>query len=219
MGYRIEELVERATASLAQGFRAVKLKVGGSGLNDDLRRIEALRRAIGHRTLLMLDANQRWSVQEAIETGRAFAPYDPFWLEEPVHPDDVLGYRDVARALSPMRIAGGEHVPNPVVFKNLIRAEDLAIVQPDAVRLAGLPEYLAVALMAAKANLSALPHVGDMGQLHQHLIVFTRCALGMPDLPLERIPHLANHFAEPCVLRDGAYRLPRSPGASTTFCP
>jgi len=216
-GYSVDELARRAAASLERGFSALKLKVGAADHAEDVRRIEAVRQTVGGDVKLMLDANQRWGVAAAIEAGRAFAPYDPFWFEEPVHPDDVLGYRDVAKALAPMRIAGGEHVPNQVLFKNLIRAGALQIVQPDAVRLAGLPEYLAVALMATKAGLPALPHVGDMAQLHQHLIVFTRCALGMPELPLEMIPHIAEHFEEPCVLRDGSYVLPDRPGASTTF--
>jgi L-fuconate dehydratase len=184
---------------------------------DDVARVEAVRDAVGDDIRIMVDANQKWDVEGAIAAGRALAPSDPFWFEEPVHPDDVFGYADVSRALAPMRIAGGEHVPNQVMFKNFLRAGGLQIVQPDAVRLGGLPEYLAVALMAAKAGLPALPHVGDMGQLHQHLITFTRCALGMEELPLEMIPHVAEHFAEPVVVRAGRYVLPSTPGASTAF--
>jgi L-fuconate dehydratase len=197
--------------------RALKLKVGSSDLEEDVRRVEAVRREVGPDIKLMIDANQYWDVDGAIKAGRALAAYDPFWFEEPVHPDDLLGYKAVAEALMPMRIAGGEHCPNQVLFKNFIKLGALHVVQPDAVRLGGLPEYLAVALMAAKAGLPALPHVGDMAQLHQHLIVFTRCALGMPELPLEMIPYIAPNFEQPCQLRDGAYVLPDTPGGSTTF--
>jgi L-fuconate dehydratase len=121
----------------------------------------------------------------------------------------------VARALAPIRIAGGEHVSNQVLFKSFIRAGALHVVQADAVRLGGVPEFLAVALMAAKAGLPVAPHVGDMGQLHQHLVVFCRDRLCMPDIPLEHIPHIAPHFAEPCRIREGRYVLPDAPGAGT----
>lgn len=219
LGYSEDELRRTSTAAVEAGFGAVKVKVGLDDLAADLRRVGIVRERVGPDRLLMIDANQRWGVAGAIEAGRALAEFDPFWFEEPVHPDDVLGYRDVSQALAPLRIAGGEHVSNPVLFKNFIRAEALQVVQPDAVRLAGLSEYLAVALMSAKAGLPALPHVGDMGQLHQHLIVFTRCALGMPELPLELIPHLAEHFVDPVTVRDGAYVLPDQPGAGTALRP
>lgn len=217
LGYDVDELLANCRSSLQAGYRAVKLKVGSPELAQDVARVAAVRDAVGEDVLLMVDANQRWGVADAIAAGRALAPFDPFWFEEPVHPDDILGYRDVAAALAPMRIAGGEHLSNQVLFKNAIRCGAIQVVQADAVRLGGLPEYLAVALMAAKADLPVLPHVGDMGQLHQHLIMFTRCALGMPELPLEMIPHVTQHFAEPVVLADGHYQLPTTPGASTSF--
>jgi len=217
LGYSRDDLVANAFRSLELGYSALKLKVGKSDLREDVERVASVREAIGADTMLMIDANQIWDVERAVIAGRALAEYDPFWLEEPVHPDDVFGYRAVVDALAPIRIAGGEHCSNQVLFKNLIRAEALHIVQPDAVRLGGLPEYLAVALLAAKAGLVALPHVGDMAQLHQHLIVFTRVALGMPELPLEMIPHLAEHFQDPCRLSRGAYVLPQTAGATTTF--
>lgn len=217
LGYSAAELVERADESRAGGYRAMKLKVGSDRIADDVARVAAVRSHVGDGMLLMVDANQRWGVAEAVEAGRALAPFDPFWFEEPVHPDDVVGYRSVRHALAPMRIAGGEHLANQVQFKIFIQLGALDVVQADVVRLGGLPEYLAVALMAAKAGLPVLPHVGDMGQVHQHLITFTRCALGMPELPLEMIPHVARHFAEPCEVHRGRYVLPQRPGASSTF--
>jgi L-fuconate dehydratase len=218
-GYSRDDLVGNAVASIERGYTALKLKVGSRDPAQDASRLAAVRAAVGDDVMIMLDANQAFGVAAAIEAGRTYAAYDPFWFEEPVHPDDVAGYAAVSRALAPMRIAGGEHVSNQVLFKNFIAAGALQVVQPDAVRLAGLGEYVAVALMAAKAGLPALPHVGDMAQLHQHLIVFTRCALGMPELPLEMIPHVAERFAEPCTLRGGRYVLPERPGAGTAFRP
>jgi L-fuconate dehydratase len=121
----------------------------------------------------------------------------------------------VREALAPMQLAGGEHIPNQVVFKNFLERRAFQIAQPDVVRLGGLPEYLAVALMGAKAGIPVLPHVGDMGQIHQHLILFTRIALGMGELPLEMIAHLAEHFVDSCVISGGRYVAPSSPGSST----
>jgi L-fuconate dehydratase len=217
LGYQADDLVKRADESRAAGYRAMKLKIGSARLEDDVDRVGAVRAHVGDDMLLMVDANQRWGVDGAIAAGRALAPFDPFWFEEPVHPDDLRGYGAVRDALTPMRIAGGEHLSNQVLFKGFIAAGAIDVVQADVVRLGGLPEYLAVALMAAKADLPVLPHVGDMGQIHQHLIMFTRCALGMPELPLEMIPHVADRFAEPCTLRAGRYVLPEAPGSSTSF--
>jgi L-fuconate dehydratase len=192
----------------------VKLKIGS---DDDVRRVAAVREVIGADIDLMVDANQSYGVADAIAVGRALARFDPYWFEEPVHPDDLLGYRAVKDALQPMRIVGGEHLANQVLFKNAIAIGAVDVVQADAVRLAGLPEFLAVALLASGASLPVAPHVGDMGQLHQHLVPFLRVALGMPLIPLEHIPHVAHHFAEPCVIEAGHYRLPETPGAGTAL--
>lgn len=219
LGYDIQGLVEHVLAARARGFDAVKIKVGSPEMGTDLRRLAAVREALGTEPMVMMDANQCWGPAEAIEAGRAFAQFDPFWFEEPVHPDDLTGYLTVRKALVPMRVAGGEHVPNQVVFKSFLERAALDVAQPDVVRLGGLPEYLAVALMAAKAGVTVLPHAGDMGQIHQHLIYFSRCRLGMAEFPLEMIPHLAEHFAEPCVLVNGRYRTPQAPGSSTRLRP
>lgn len=221
LGYSIERLVENAASAVERGFTAVKVKVGSERLEDDVARVAAVRAAIGPDRRLMVDANQCWSPHEAIAAGRALAESAPYWLEEPVHPDDVFGYLDVARALAPLgvHVAGGEHLPNQVCFKSFLRAGALGVAQPDAVRLGGLPEFLGVALLATKLGVPIAPHVGDMGQLHQHLTVFTRCALGTPELPLERIPHLAERFAHPARVAGGRYLLPTEPGAGTAFTP
>jgi L-fuconate dehydratase len=214
LGYSLDELVTNVAEATRKGFRAVKLKIGS---DDDVQRVAAVREVIGQDVDLMVDANQTYEVADAIAAGRRLAEFDPYWFEEPVHPDDLLGYRAVRDALAPMRIAGGEHLANQVLFKNAIALGAMDVVQADAVRLAGLPEFLGVALLAAEAGLPVAPHVGDMGQLHQHLVPFLRVGLGMPLLPLEHIPHVADHFAEPCVIEDGHYRLPETVGASTTL--
>ena len=217
LGYTVEELVEKVVAAQEAGYSAVKVKVGSPDLTSDGKRLAAVRGVLREGSRLMIDANQRWSVPEAVEAGRAFQEFVPFWFEEPVHPDDLAGYVEVGKALRPMSIAGGEHIPNQVVFKNFFRAGALQVAQPDVVRLGGLPEYLGVALMGALSGVPVLPHVGDMGQIHQHLVLFTRVALGAPELPLEMIPHLAEHFTEPCNIVAGRYRAPSAPGSSSAI--
>lgn len=217
LGHDLEAMVALVREAAADGYGAVKLKVGSPDLAADVSRVFTVRSAVGDDIDIMIDANQYWGVEDAITAGRALSEADIFWFEEPIHPDDVMGYRAVSDALAPMRIAGGEHCANPVLFKNFIAAGALQVVQPDVVRLAGVSEYLAVALMAAKAGLPAVPHVGDVGQVHQHLISFTTVAMGLPRWRLEMIPHLAEHFAEPCTIERGHYRLPETPGASTTL--
>jgi L-fuconate dehydratase len=215
LGYDRETMLRNLREQLAAGFRALKLKVGAATLEEDIARVGAVREALPADVRLMLDANQKWSVAEAIRAGRALAPFDPLWLEEPTHPDDVLGYREIARALAPMAIAGGEHVANAVLFKNLIRAEAIRFVQADILRLGGLPEFLAVALMSRKAGLPVVPHAGDMGQIHQHLAVWQALRLGMEPHPLEYIPHLREQFVTPARVEGGRYRLPDTPGSGT----
>jgi L-fuconate dehydratase len=215
LGYQEAALVRNCREQLEAGFGALKLKVGSESLATDLRRIGAVREAVGPDVRLMLDANQRWGVRQAIDAGRALQAFDCFWLEEPTHPDDIFGYRDIARAVAPLKVAGGEHVPNAVLFKNLIRAEAVQFVQADIVRLGGLPEFLAVMLMSRKAGLPVVPHAGDMGQIHQHLALWQAIRLGVAPLHLEYIPHLLERFATPVRVEDGRYRLPEEPGAGT----
>lgn len=213
LAYDRETLVRNALEQLDAGFAALKMKVGSASLQEDLERVGAVREAIGPRVRLMLDANQNWSVSEAIAAGQALRRFEPFWLEEPTHPDDLLGYQQIARAIAPVAVAGGEHVPNAVVFKNLIMAGAVRFVQADIVRLGGLPEYLAVALMSRKAGLPVVPHAGDMGQIHQHLALWQSVGLGMEPLPLEYIPHLAEQFVTPARVEGGRYLPPAEPGS------
>ena len=217
LGYPKDLLVENALRATGAGFDAVKVKIGSPSLHDDVARVAAVRDAIGPDRLLMVDANQSFDVAGAIQVGRALSDLDLFWLEEPVHPDDLVGYRSVGEGLRPTRIAGGEHLPNQVAFKSFLDAGVLGVAQPDIVRLGGLPEFLGVALLASHYGVPIAPHAGDMGQLHQHLGPLTTLRLGHAPIPLEYIPHLRRWFAEPADVRAGAYHLPLSPGASTAL--
>ncbi|MGH9609498.1 MAG: enolase C-terminal domain-like protein, partial [Bryobacteraceae bacterium] len=163
---------------------------------------------------LMFDANQQWSLTEAKRMCKALRSVDPFWVEEPTHPDDLEAHRILAREAAPVRIALGEHVPNRVVFKNFIQAGAVHFVQADCTRLAGISEFLTVSLLARKQGLPIAPHVGDMGQIHQHLVLFNRIALGHEILFLEHIPHLREYFLLPAHIEEGVYRTPQEPGIS-----
>jgi L-alanine-DL-glutamate epimerase and related enzymes of enolase superfamily len=173
-----------------------------------------LRECIGDSGVLMLDANQRWSLPVAIRMSRRLAVFRPYWVEEPTHPDDIHGHAVLAREIAPIKIAAGEHIPNRVAFKNFMQTSAIHYVQADCTRLAGVSEFLTVSLLAKKFRLPVVPHVGDMGQLHQHLVLFNHIALGHDPLFLEHIPHLRSHFVFPASITNGCYETPQQPGAS-----
>lgn len=211
--YDLPTIERNARAALDRGFSAMKIKVGSGELERDLARVRAVREVVGDRGLVMVDANQQWDWSRAMDACQAFAELGVHWIEEPTHPDDVLGHARLAAAVRPVRIAAGEHLPNRVVFKNYIHAEAMDVVQVDAVRVAGVSEFLAISMMARQAGLPVIPHVGDMGQLHQHLVLFDHVALGHERSFLEVIPHLADRFVHPAEVVDGHYRTPQAPGA------
>jgi L-fuconate dehydratase len=214
MAYDDQKVRDLTARALDSGFKAFKLKVGSDDEGRDLRRAAVLRDCIGESGTLMFDANQRWSLPVAIRMSRDLMVYRPSWIEEPTHPDDVRGHAVLAREIAPVKIAAGEHIPNRVVFKNFFQSGALHYVQADCTRLAGVSEFLTVSLLAKKFLLPVVPHVGDMGQLHQHLVLFNHIALAHDVLFLEHIPHLRNHFVSPALVADGCYRTPQEPGAS-----
>ena len=213
--YEDQEVRERTREALGRGFRAFKLKVGSPNADRDVRRATLLRELAGPEAALMLDANQQWTLPRALRMCEALAPMEPYWIEEPTHPDDIEAHRQLARAIAPVRIALGEQVPNRVVFKNFMQAAAVHFVQADCTRLAGVSEFLTVSLLARVFGLPVAPHVGDMGQIHQHLVLFNHIALGHEVLFLEYIPHLRDHFIHPAIVEDGVYRTPFEPGCSS----
>jgi L-fuconate dehydratase len=212
--YDDNHVADLARQALDRGFTAFKLKVGSKEGERDLRRATMLRELVGPNTLLMVDVNQQWTLPQAIQMCRALRSVDPFWVEEPTHPDDVLAHRTLAEAIAPMRIAAGEHISNRVLFKNFMAAGALHFVQVDCTRVAGVSEFLTVSLMAKKFGLPVVPHVGDMGQVHQHLVLFNHIAMGHEALFLEYIPHVRQHFLHPAEVSGGVYRTPQEPGCS-----
>lgn len=215
MAYDDAKVRELTLSAMNRGFRAFKLKVGSDDADRDVRRATMLREIAGDSGILMFDANQRWNAPEAILRCMALASLGPLWIEEPTHPDDIHAHVEIARAIAPVRIAAGEHVPNRVVFKNFLLSGGMHFVQADCTRLAGVSEFLAVSLMAKKFQLPIVPHVGDMGQIHQHLVLFNHVALNHEVHFLEHIPHLREHFVFPAQVSSGLYKVPQEPGAST----
>ncbi len=214
-GYDDEQIRENARRAMDAGFRAFKLKVGASDANFDVCRARTLRDVVGAEARIMLDANQQWTLPQAIRVCRELAPTSPYWIEEPTHPDDLFAHQALAREIAPIPLALGEHVPNRVVFKNYLQASCAGFIQADCTRLGGVSEFLTVSLLARKFGVPVVPHVGEMGQIHQHLVLFNHIAMGHPAVFLEHIPHLLQSFVHPARLRGGVYETPQEPGSSS----
>lgn len=215
--YSDDQVKENVKRAVNAGFDAMKLKVGSPETERDVRRAYLVREAAGDAARVMLDVNQSWSVPKAIETSKALAGMSPFWIEEPTQPDDVLGHQTLAREIAPIDIALGEHVSNRVLFKNFMQAKAFTYVQVDCTRVGGVSEFITVSLLARKFGLTVVPHVGDMGQIHQHLVLFNHIALGHQPLFLEHIPHLQKYFLHPANVQGGIYVTPEEPGSSSDF--
>jgi L-fuconate dehydratase len=217
LGYddgKIEALVTEAVES---GFTHVKMKVG-LDVAADARRAELIRGLLGPRGVLMMDANQYWSVEEAITAMRVLGAQDPWWIEEPTSPDDVLGHARIRREIAPIRVATGEHIQNRVVFKQLFQARAIDVCQLDACRIGGVNEALAILLMAAKFRIPVCPHAGGVGlcEYVQHLSMFDYIAVSgsLQDRMIEWIDHLHEHFRDPAIVDAGRYVAPTAPGYS-----
>ncbi|MGV9298067.1 enolase C-terminal domain-like protein [Amycolatopsis sp. NPDC003676] len=217
LGYSDAKLVRLAEQAVADGFEMIKLKVGGN-LEDDVRRMKLARETVGADIRIAVDANQRWDVATAVSWMTALAPFDPYWIEEPTSPDDVLGHAAIAKALAPIKVATGEHVQNRVVFKQLLQAGAIDVLQLDAARVGGVNENLAILLLAAKFGVPVCPHAGGVGlcELVRHLSMFDFVAVSGSDedRSIEWVDHLHDHFTDPAVVRDGRYLAPTAPGFS-----
>lgn len=218
LGYSDEKLDRLCREAVADGFPQIKLKVGAN-LDDDVRRLGIARAAVGDGYPIAVDANQRWDVGAAIEWVNALARFEPAWIEEPTSPDDVLGHAAIARGVAPIRVATGEHVQNRVVFKQLLQAGGMDVMQIDATRVGGVNENIANLLLAAKFGVPVCPHAGGVGlcEAVQHLSMFDYVALSgtMEGRMIEYVDHLHGHFVTPVVIARGRYVAPTAPGAGT----
>jgi L-fuconate dehydratase len=221
-GFSDDKIRRLCREGVADGWTHFKLKVGGEAA-DDLRRGRIVREEIGWENRMMVDANQRWGVQEAIDRTRQLAELSPWWMEEPTSPDDILGHARIRREAAPTRIATGEHCHNAVMFKQLFQAEAIDVCQIDSCRVAGVNENLAIILMAAKFGVPVCPHAGGVGlcEYVQHLSMFDFLSVScsMQDRVIEYVDHLHEHFLDPVVIRRGHYIVPTAPGYSIEVLP
>jgi L-fuconate dehydratase len=217
LGYSEAQIARLAAEAIGTGWSALKIKVGGDH-DADLRRCAIVREIVGPDVRLMLDANQVWEIDEAITRLRDLAAFDPYWIEEPVAPDDVLGHARVARTVRPIRVATGEHVPNRVMFKQFLQADAIDIVQVDACRVGGLNEAIVVMLLAKTFGKPVCPHAGGVGLCEnaQHVsMIDYLCIGGSRDGRMtEHAGHLHEHFVDPIRIANGAYVAPTLPGFS-----
>jgi L-fuconate dehydratase len=222
LGYPNDKLIRLAQEAVDQGFTHIKMKVGRD-LDDDIRRLEIVRRIMGPDRKLMIDANQVWEVGQAIDWVRELKPFNPYFIEEPTSPDDVEGHRKIREAVAPVKVATGEMCQNRILFKQFITLGAIDIVQIDACRLGGLNEVLSVLLMAAKYQLPVWPHAGGVGlcEYVQHLSMIDYLVVsGTKDgRVIEYVDHLHEHFVDPCVIRNAAYMPPTRPGFSIEMKP
>jgi L-fuconate dehydratase len=222
LGYDDEKVARLAKEAVADGFTQIKLKVGAD-LEDDVRRMRIARESVGPGIRIAIDANQRWDVDEAVRWVERLRQFDPYWIEEPTSPDDVLGHAAIRRALAPLRVATGEHVQNRVIFKQMLQAGAIDVLQLDAARVGGVNENVAILLLAAKFGVPVCPHAGGVGlcELVQHLAMFDFVAVSgsLDGRVIEYVDHLHEHFVDPAAVQGGRYRAPLAAGFSAQMKP
>lgn len=215
LGYSDEKLVRLSKEAVADGFGMIKLKVGGD-LNEDRRRMKLAREAVGENIKISIDANQRWEVQEAIDWVNELAEFNPWWIEEPTSTDEILGHAAIRQGVSPVKVATGEAVASRIIFKQLLQAGAIDVMQIDSTRVAGVNENLANLLLAARFDTPVCPHAGGVGlcELVQHFSFFDYAAVSgsMENRMIEFVDHLHEHFIEPVRVENGRYLAPQKPG-------
>ncbi len=220
MGYSEEKIRRLSRLAKEEGWTHLKMKVGGD-INEDVRRAQIIREEIGDDMVLMMDANQKWDVDEAIENMKHLAPFNPWWIEEPTSPDDILGHLAIAKAVAPIKVATGEHCQNKVLFKQFLQSGAMGICQIDSCRVGGVNEILSIMLMAAKFNIPVCPHAGGVGlcEYVQHLSMIDYIVISgsLENRITEYVDHLHEHFKYPVVIKNGNYMPPLAAGYSITM--
>lgn len=220
LGYSDEKIKELCKEAMTDGFKHIKMKVG-SNLKDDIRRARIIRDEVGPNIKIMMDANQKWDVDEAIENMKELSKFNPWWIEEPTNPDDILGHAKIAKSIKPIKVATGEHCHNRVMFKQLIQSNAVGICQIDSCRVGGVNEVLAILLIAAKYDIPVCPHAGGVGlcEYVQHLSMIDYISISGKTVNrvTEYVDHLHEHFEEPVIIKNAAYMPPKKPGYSITM--
>lgn len=217
LGYSDDKIRRLCREAIAEGWDAMKIKVGGD-MQDDIRRCEIIREEIGWERKLMLDANQVWEVPQAITWMKMLKKFKPHWIEEPTSPDDIGGHQAISEGIAPIKVATGEQCQNRIMFKQFMQAEAMDFCQIDACRLGGVNEVLAVLLLAARFGIPVCPHAGGVGlcEYVQHLSMFDFIAVSgtTENRMIEYVDHLHEHFHDPCRVQKGRYYAPVKPGYS-----
>ena len=222
LGYSDDKIKRLSREAVEEGFTHVKMKVG-SNLDDDKRRAGIIRKEIGNECFLMMDANQKWDVDEAISNMKELSQFNPLWIEEPTSPDDILGHARIAREIVPVKVATGEHCHNRVMFKQFLQAGAMDFCQIDSCRVGGVNELLAIILMASKFRVPVCPHAGGVGlcEYVQHLSMFDFVSVSgtMENRVIEYVDHLHEHFLYPVIIKNARYMPPSEPGYSIDMKP
>lgn len=222
LGYTDEKIKRLCKEAIKQGWTHLKMKVGGN-LEDDLRRAQIFRDEIGYDRVMMMDANQKWGVGEAIHNMKKLKKFDPWWIEEPTSPDDVLGHKEIKQAISPVKVATGEQCQNRIIFKQFLQSGAMDICQIDSCRVGGVNEVLAILLMAAKEGVPVCPHAGGVGlcEYVQHISMIDYIAVsgGREGRVIEYVDHLHEHFLDPVTIKNGFYMPPVKSGYSIEMKP
>jgi L-fuconate dehydratase len=222
LGYSREHVIDACREELAGGWIRFKMKVGRD-LDDDIVRLTAVRETLGPDIRVGIDANQVWEVPQAIEWTNRLKEFDPWWIEEPTSPDDILGHAAIARGVAPIRVATGEMCHNRIMFKQFLAAGAMQVCQLDPCRLAGVNEAVAVSLLAAVHGVPVCPHAGGVGlcEVAQHVAAFDAIAVAPwhEERACEFAGHLHEWFTDPVRTHRGAYVLPTTPGFSTELEP
>jgi L-fuconate dehydratase len=216
LGYSDEKMLDLTKQAMADGFTLIKYKCGKSK-EDDRRRLTKVRELVGPDFSIAIDANQVWDVDTAIDWVNSLAEFKLRWIEEPTHPEDVLGHARIAREVAPTPVATGEMASNRMIFKQLLQSNAISVMQIDATRVAGVNENLANILMAAKFGIPVCPHAGGVGlcEMVQHMAMFDAVAVTGHHSKriVEYVDHLHNHFVVPTNVVNGYYIAPTEPGA------
>ena len=216
LGYDDEKMLSLTRAAVADGFTLIKYKCGKS-IEDDRRRLTKVRAEVGPDFKIAIDANQVWNVDTAINWVNQLQEFKLEWIEEPTHPDDVVGHARIAKEVAPTKVATGEMAANRLIFKQLLQLNAISFMQIDATRVAGVNENIANILLAAKFDIPVVPHAGGIGlcEMVQHMAMFDAVAVtGHHERRIvEYVDHLHDHFLEPARVVAGAYRAPALPGS------
>lgn len=215
LGYDDEKIVRLSRQAVVDGFTMIKLKVGEDPASD-ARRIRLVRSVVPDEVKIALDANQCWDVPQAIDWMKQLAHLEPYWIEEPTSPDDILGHARIRSEIAPIKVATGEHAANRIIFKQFLQADAIDVLQLDATRVGGVNEHLAILLLAAKYGVPVVPHAGGVGlcEIVQHLSYFDFVAISQErnGRCIEYVDHLHEHFVDPVRIVNGHYMPPTSPG-------